>query len=73
MDLTDRSWRRPYAYQGGQVRSLLSLVSYLGSGQYRERSLGIKIPPTNLIPEQLDEARVFANGLADKLGRPAAA
>lgn len=54
-----------YAYQGGQVRSLLSLVSYLGSGKYRERFLGIRIPPTNLIPAQLDEARVFADGLAN--------
>jgi hypothetical protein len=31
-------------YQGGQVRSLLSLLSYLGSGEYRERYLGVKIP-----------------------------
>src|SRR3954452_20303587 len=37
-----------FRYQGGQVRSLLSLISYLGSGQYRERYLGVKIPPTNL-------------------------
>jgi hypothetical protein len=34
-----------FHYQGGQVRSLLSLISYLGSGEYRERYLGIKIPP----------------------------
>ena len=33
-----------FGYQGGQVRSLLSLISYLGSGQYRERYLGVKIP-----------------------------
>ena len=61
-----------YAYQGGQVRSLLSLVSYLGSGEYRPRFLGVKIPPTNLVPQQLDEARSFAAGLADTLGQPAA-
>lgn len=56
-----------FAYEGGQIRSLLSLLSYLGSGEYRERYLGIKIPPTNLQEQQLDTARTFANGLADKL------
>jgi hypothetical protein len=37
----------------------------------RERSLGIKIPPTNLKPDFGDQARAFANKLADGLG-PAA-
>jgi hypothetical protein len=37
-----------FSYQGGQIRSLLSLVSYLGSGEYKPRYLGIKIPRTNL-------------------------
>ena len=52
----------PTWWQGGQVRSLLSLLSYLGSGEYRERYLGVKIPPTNL-----QEAREFADGLASRL------
>ena len=56
-----------FRYQGGQVRSLLSLLSYLGSGQYRERYLGVKIPPTNLQEPQLEEARGFADALADRL------
>jgi hypothetical protein len=56
-----------FRYQGGQARSLLSLISYLGSGQYRQRFLGVKIPPTNLQPHHLDEARVFAGQLADRL------
>jgi hypothetical protein len=56
-----------FAYQGGQVRSLLSLISYLGSGQYRRRYLGVKIPPTNIQEYHLEEARKFANGLAEKL------
>jgi hypothetical protein len=46
-----------FRYQGGQVRSLLSLISYLGSGRYRERYLGVKLPPTNLQEHQLDQAR----------------
>lgn len=62
-----------FAYQGGQIRSLLSLLSYLGSGQYRDRYLGIKIPPTNLQAEQLDTARTFAGGLTDALKAEGAA
>jgi hypothetical protein len=56
-----------FTYLGGQVRSLLSLISYLGSGEYRDRYLGLKIPPTNLQPEHLDAARDFAAKLADGL------
>jgi hypothetical protein len=56
-----------FCYEGGQVRSLLSLCSYLGSGEYRESYLGLKIPPTNLREYHLEAARTFANGLADRL------
>lgn len=56
-----------FAYQGGQIKSLLSLISYLGTGEYRDRYLGVKIPPTNIQEYHLDEARKFANGLADQL------
>jgi multimeric flavodoxin WrbA len=56
-----------FAYEGGQIRSMLSLISYLGSGEYRQRYLGVKIQPTNLREYQLEEARVFANELADRL------
>jgi hypothetical protein len=33
----------------------------------RERTLGIKIPPTNLKPDFGDQAQAFANQLADSL------
>jgi hypothetical protein len=46
-----------FRYQGGQVRSLLSLLSYLGSGEYRDRYLGVKIPPTNFQDHHLEAAR----------------
>jgi hypothetical protein len=46
---------------------MLSLTSYLGSGQYREKYLGLRIPPTNVQPEQLEQTRKFAAGLADRL------
>jgi hypothetical protein len=56
-----------FRYQGGQVRSLLSLLSYLGSGEYRERYLGVKIPPTNIQAYHLEAARTFAAGLANRM------
>ena len=56
-----------FRYQGGQVRSLFSLLSYLGSGEYRERYHGVKIPPTNLQEYHLKEARTFAERVADSL------
>jgi hypothetical protein len=56
-----------FCYEGGQVRSLLSLCSYLAYGENRPRYLGVKIPPTNLREFQIGEARTFANRLADQL------
>ena len=56
-----------WAFAGGQVKSLLSLLSYLGKGDNRERYLGVKIPSTNLQADDLEEARTFASGLADRL------
>ena len=56
-----------FTYEGGQIRSLLSLLSYFGKGEMRERSLGIKIPPTNLKQDFGDQAQEFANKLADSL------
>lgn len=62
----------PFSYQGGQIRSLMSLISYLGTGEYRDRYLGVKIPSTNIQDHHLRSARDFAGGLADRLriGRP---
>ena len=56
-----------FTYLGGQVRSLLSLISYLGTGEYRERYLAVKIPPTNLQPDDDAAARVFAEELLDQV------
>jgi hypothetical protein len=52
-----------FAYQGGQVKSLLSLVSFLGTGENRPKYHGLKIPPTNLTPGFEDVAATFAKGL----------
>jgi menaquinone-dependent protoporphyrinogen IX oxidase len=60
-----------FNYPGGQTSSLLSLISYLGSGEYRDRYLGLRIPKTNLQPEQIEETRTFAQTLADRVFGPA--
>jgi len=57
-----------FSFAGGQVRSLLSLLSYFGKGDNRGRYLGVKIPPSLLKPDYLEQARTFANELADGLG-----
>jgi menaquinone-dependent protoporphyrinogen IX oxidase len=54
-----------FQFAGRQIRSLVALISYFGKGVMRERLLGVKIPPTNLKPDFADEARSFANELAD--------
>jgi hypothetical protein len=56
-----------FTYAGDNLRSMLALTSYLGSGQYREKYLGLRIPPTNVQPEQLEQTRTFAARLADRL------
>jgi flavodoxin len=56
-----------FQFAGGQVQSLLSLLSYFGKGEMRERYLGVKIPPTNLKPDFPGQAQSFANKLADSL------
>jgi menaquinone-dependent protoporphyrinogen IX oxidase len=56
-----------FSFAGGQVRSLLSLISYFGKGENRERYLGVKIPPTNLQANYREQAQAFATGLADRL------
>jgi menaquinone-dependent protoporphyrinogen IX oxidase len=56
-----------FTYPGDNLRSMLALTSYLGSGEYRKKSFGLRLPPTNVQPEQLEQARTFAARLADRL------
>jgi menaquinone-dependent protoporphyrinogen IX oxidase len=56
-----------FTYPGDPLRSMLSLTSYLGSGEYRDRYLGVRIPPTNVQPEQLEKTREFAAALANRV------
>jgi hypothetical protein len=57
-----------FIHAGGQVLSLLSLISYLGKGEDRERYLGVRIPPASLMPDYIVQARAFAGDLAERLG-----
>jgi menaquinone-dependent protoporphyrinogen IX oxidase len=56
-----------FTYPGDNLRSMLALTSYLGTGEYRKKSMGVKLPPTNVQPEQLEQVRTFADRLADRL------
>src|SRR3954464_1403451 len=56
-----------FSFAGGQVRSLLSLLSYFSKGDNHERYLGVRIPPTNLKPDYSEQTRAFATQLADGL------
>ncbi len=56
-----------FTYPGGQLPSMLSLTSYLGSGEYKARYLGVRLPPTNINDEQIEESRRFAARISDKV------
>jgi flavodoxin len=56
-----------FVHAGGQILSLLSLISYLGKGENRERYFGVRIPPASLKPNYIEQARAFANRLANGL------
>jgi menaquinone-dependent protoporphyrinogen IX oxidase len=57
----------PFSFGGGQIPSLLALISYFAHGEQRKRYLGVKIPRTNLAPDYLAQAHGFAAGLAEML------
>src|SRR3954451_3543730 len=56
-----------FTFEGRQIPSFMSLISYLGKGENLERYHGMKIPPSLLMSSFTDEARGFANTLADGL------
>lgn len=62
-----------FTFQGSQIPSFLSLISYFGKGENRDRYLGVKLPPSMLQPDYPEQAREFANRLADSLSSPVAA
>ena len=56
-----------FVFAGGQVKSLLSLFSYLGTGEQRPKYHGVPIPPSNLQDGYENDARAFAGRAADRL------
>lgn len=56
-----------FTYPANQIGSLLSLLSYLGKGDHRERFLGVNLPPTNIQPAHLDAVRAFAAEISDQI------
>jgi hypothetical protein len=42
-------------------------------GEPQDRSMGLRLPPPNLKPDFDQQAKSFANGLADKVLQPAVA
>lgn len=60
--------------QGGQALAQAQRVlDVLGLGTYRDKYLGVKIPPTNLRDYHLKQAKGFAGQLADTLSPTGAA
>jgi hypothetical protein len=61
-----------FTFEGGQVRSLLSLLSYLTTGETRQTYLGIRIPPSNLRDADVETARSLAGQLIEgqSIGNP---
>ncbi len=62
-----------FCFQGNQVRSMLSFISYLKNGEDRDRFWGCRIYPFGVPEEGLEKAKSFARGLAgDSPQSPAA-
>ena len=56
-----------FVFAGGQVKSLLSLFSYLGTGEQRPKYHGVAIPPSNLQDGFEKDAHTFAGRAADRV------
>ena len=55
---------------GGQVKSMLSWLGYMKHGEPQERVMGLRMPAPNLRPDFEEQAKAFADGLADRVRRP---
>ena len=55
-----------FVVAGGQVKSMLSWLGYMKHGEPQKRVMLLKMPPPNLKPDFEEQARAFADGVADK-------
>ena len=63
-----------FVVAGGQVKSMLAWLGYMKHGEAQKRVFLLKMPPPNLKPDFEEQARNFANGVADEVFvEPAAA
>jgi hypothetical protein len=62
-----------FVFAGNQVKSMLAWLSYMRYGEIRDRSFGLRIPPTNLQPGFEEQAVSFAGLLAERVDTAAAA
>lgn len=60
-----------FVVAGGQVKSMLSWLGYMKHGEPQERVMGMKMPPPNLRPDFAEQAKRYADQLADKILSPA--
>jgi hypothetical protein len=52
---------------------MLAWLGYMKHGEPQERVMGLKMPPPNLKPDFEEQAKTFADGLADGVLQPVAA
>ena len=55
---------------GGQVKSMMSWLGYMKHGAPHDRAMGMTMPPPNLRPDFEEQAKTFADGLADEVLQP---
>lgn len=58
---------RGFGFEGSRVRTTFSFLSYLKTGQNRQRVMGIKVHPFGLSDNRLEQARRFAEELAEMI------
>lgn len=58
-----------FVFRGNQVQSMFAFLSYLQSGQDRERYMGCRIYPFGVTAEGIEKAKAFATDLAGNIER----
>lgn len=55
-----------FVVAGGQVKPMLSWLGYMKHGEPQQRVMGVRMPPPNLKPDFVEQARSFVDGVVDK-------
>lgn len=62
-----------FVFQGNQVKSMLSFMSYLQNGEDRERYMGCRIYAFGVTAEGIEKAKSFAGALVEQVSKERAA